>query len=178
MLLGRSCCCVWSGWCQDRLRRKHRTTGHARLMEVAVIVWSWPSARMRCLDQVFITEMKLLGPSAIEQIVLMNWLCQCGLTTGEYWTTLRKASREGNLGHPHQLCFKPERVGQDKEDSEGLPSTSPGSPVGLPPPLATTESARSDGDHLYEPQSRDATFVLLVASPHHTFCLMPDCWLI
>lgn len=99
-------------------------------MTVAIAVWwSWPSARMRCLDQVFIVKMKLLGTPAIEEPVLVNWLRQCGLNKGEYWTTLRKASREGNLGHPHQRRSKTERVGQDKEESEGLPSTSPGSPV-------------------------------------------------
>lgn len=83
MLLGLSCCCVWSGCYQDRLRRKHRTEGHARLVTVAVAVWSWPSARMRCLDQVFIVKMKLLGTSAIEEPVLVNWLRQCGLNKGE-----------------------------------------------------------------------------------------------
>lgn len=30
----------------------------------------------------------------------------------------------------------------------------------------------------YEPQSRDATVILLVSNPDHTLCLMPDCWLI
>lgn len=48
----------------------------------------------------------------------MNWLRQCGSTVGEYWTTLRKASREEELGHPHQRRFRTERVGQDKEHSE------------------------------------------------------------
>lgn len=89
-------------------------------MTATVAVWSCPSARMRCLDQVFIVKTKLLGTSAIEETVLINWLRQCGLNKGEYWTTLRKASREGNLGHPHQRRFKTERVGQDKEDRRGL----------------------------------------------------------
>lgn len=96
MLLGLSWCCVWPGWCQDRLRGKHRAMGHVRLMTVAVAVWSWPSARIRCLDQVFMVGTKLLGTPAIEWAVLVNWLRQCGLTKGEYWTTLRKASREGS----------------------------------------------------------------------------------
>lgn len=75
---------------------KHRTMGHARLMTVA-------SGRLVVAQR----KDALFGPSvhskdevawylrnsAIEQTLLMNWLRQCGLNTGEYWTTLNKEHR-------------------------------------------------------------------------------------
>lgn len=129
MLLGLSRCCVWSGWYHGPAPKEAPNKGPRPTHDSS-------SSRLVVAQR----KDALFGPSVHSKDEIAWYTRNRGDSSHQLASPMRaeqgrildhveKSIAGRELGSSSPRRSKTERVGQDKEDSEGLQSTSPGSPV-------------------------------------------------